>query len=62
MRTKEEVQHLIVLLERFQVAHLANINSGNTDESMAAFNNNSTMLCALRWVMGEDTITSQVKP
>ncbi len=55
MRTKEEIGALIDKLRRFNSCLNAQIAAGD-DEAMCAFNSNSTMLCALQWVMGEDTI------
>jgi hypothetical protein len=55
MRTQIEVQSLHDKLETFN--RRISDSGKYDDDSMAAFNNNSGLLCALKWVLGEDTIT-----
>jgi hypothetical protein len=52
MRSPSEVNDLIDTLERLNQAALRE----QDDEHFAIFNHNSQLLCALRWVTGEDTI------
>lgn len=63
MRTEAEVRAMVGRFERFNDKHLQRICSGVTEEDCGevavVFNSNSSMLCALRWVLGEDTISVQ---
>ena len=59
MRPLPEIQAMIETLERLNKAALARIDEckDRADaEEFAIFNHNSQLLCALRWVMGDDTI------
>ncbi len=55
MRTQEEVQSLHEKLEMINRGICA--AAEYDDESLMVFNGNSRLLCALKWVLGEDTIT-----
>jgi hypothetical protein len=72
MRTKAEINALIATLVRLNAAILKRARDagygepGDDDEvedaNYAAFNSNAQLLCALYWVMGQDTISQRDAP
>lgn len=61
MRAEAEVAALVMKLESQNLAmekQLGRLTQDGEafDEVAFAFNHNGTLLCALRWVLGEDTI------
>lgn len=61
MRTEKEVAELKQTLERHNEIAAQELRQLTTDgerfdELAGAYNGNEQLLCALRWVLGEDTI------
>lgn len=66
MRSETEIKDLVEKLERFNAAilqHAQNAGYGKVEDDdevesadYASFNSNAQLLCALYWVMGQDTI------
>lgn len=64
MRSEQEVREMLERYERFNEAAVKQMksltqNGEEFDNLAAAFNHNGHLICALKWVLGEDTI--QVK-
>jgi hypothetical protein len=63
MRSEQEVRDMCSRYERFNEAALKQMKKAPSvkdfDNAAAAFNHNGHLICALKWVLGEDTI--QVK-
>ena len=60
MRTEEEVRHMRDSLKRFMDSACEQMNACTTDgeafdELAASFNSNSGLVCALDWVLGDDS-------
>ena len=63
MRTNDEVLALVTKLEKHNSIIDRQLRDNTADDGcFAAYNSNSMLLCALRWVLGEDTITVRESP
>lgn len=58
MRPQAEIQAMIDKLTRFNamIEKQLGMPGADLDELAYAFNNNSTLLCSLQWVMGAETM------
>ncbi len=62
MRSAPEIQAMILTLERFNQAAEQAIRAGrDIEENMGVFNGNAKLLCALRWTLGEETMSHTVR-
>lgn len=61
MRTEEQVRAMVERLERINERLAEQLRASRIieefDEIAATFNSNGSLLCALHWVLGDDTIS-----
>ena len=66
MRTQAEIESLVATLEAHNTVIVKELDTLKTDverfdELAGMFNGNRQLLCALKWVLGEDTIQVTAK-
>ena len=60
MRTEKEIRAMVATLERLMEANAVQFEETFDESYQMVFNHDGTLVSALRWVLGEDTLKHEV--